>query len=79
MSTVTVKYKCACMDERTSVEVPERAPAVDVVMWLNDVVMPRVARDHRARNPRCRETTMQETLLPAPKGGHIGGAQEVER
>lgn len=62
------------MMERVDLQVPTRAPAVDVVMWLEDIVMPRVAKDHKIRSPLCCETTMKEILLPASSDGFIGGA-----
>lgn len=77
MSTVEVLYRCECMRKRASLQVPERAPALDVVMWIEDVAMPRVAADHRRRHPQCRETKMKETLFPAPPDGIIGGQRGV--
>lgn len=61
------------MIERVDLQVPSRAPAVDIVMWVEDVVMHAVAKDHKIRSPLCREKTMAEILLPAPPDGFIGG------
>lgn len=60
------------MAERVDLQVPSRSLAIDIVMWLEDIVMPRVIKDHRARSPLCQEKTMEEVLLPAPPDGHIG-------
>lgn len=68
---IGMRYKCVCMDERVDLQVPSRAPAVDIIMWLDDIIMPRVIKDHKARSPLCREKTMEEILLPAPDG-YIG-------
>ncbi len=77
MSTVGIKYKCRCMSERADLQVPERKLSVDVVLWLNDIVMPRVAADHRLRSPTCREKTLEECMLPAPPDKHIGSKEKT--
>lgn len=66
---VTVKYKCRCMVEEVALEAPARAPALDVVAWLVDIVTLRIARDHRRRSPACRATTMVAVKLPHSDAG----------
>lgn len=71
---VGILYRCECMKERVSLDVPERLPAVDILMWMNDIVVPRVVIDHiKHRTPGCQASTIAELLLPAPPDGIIGG------
>lgn len=74
MSHVTVFYKCVCMKTEVRLDVPERAPALDVVAWVEDVVVPRVADSHLVRGAHgCRESTMEYLKLPVPPSGLTGG------
>jgi len=75
MSAVGVRYKCVCMGEEVELQVPERKPVVDVVMWLEDVVTPRVAADHMARSPQCRSRVLEHIKLPVPPDGIVGGTE----
>lgn len=87
-----VRYRCngVCKADRT-VDVPDLARAVDLVFWIEKVVMPRVAVDHAKftgsgiageKGSRMRvinkcDGSKVDLLLPVPEGStHIG--QKVE-
>ena len=77
--TVGVRFRCECMTEEVEVRVPKRKVSTDVVYWLEEIAMPKVFADHRKRSPRCRETSLDELKIPAPKDGVIGsGDAEVD-
>ena len=63
---ITVKYRCHCMVEGTKarVKVPERKKSVDVVMYVQDIVMPRITVDHKFRSPWCNAEKIPELYLP---------------
>lgn len=53
MSEFTVFYNCkGCGIEKQPVNVPERAIAVDIALWMEQVKR-RVSEDHGIREPFC--------------------------
>ena len=73
---VEVGWKCACMATEAKALVPERLPAHNIVAWVQDVMAPRIAAEHRRLSPMCDETTMEFVKIPVPPSGVAGGAKE---
>ena len=74
-----VLYRCSCLTEDAKVEVPERRPAEDIVLWVEQVVGSRLGQDHTKRSPKCRETTMTYVKIPVddnPRGVGFGPQKE---
>ena len=62
-SSVTVLYTCAaCNLVDREVEVP--AKEVDIVKWLEHIVLPRVMVNHGAASPGCKPKTFTNLKLP---------------
>lgn len=70
-----ILYKCGhCTQEERAVRVPFRDGAQDVVEWMEEVVAPAIARDHRERSPLCMAAVMEYVKIPAPENApHVGG------
>lgn len=60
---INLTYKCACMSCDAIVDVPERPPGSDLMLWMG-VVTATIAMDHGTRSPRCRSTAMQYVKTP---------------
>lgn len=59
-----IRYKCLCMGAEAVVHVVERDPARDVVEWMEEIVQPSIAYDHRRRSPKCRRAKMEYAKIP---------------
>jgi hypothetical protein len=75
---ITVMFSCkGCGLDKRKVEVTARESAeVDVVNWLEEVVQPRVAEEHKRLSPHCPNPNC-DLLLPTPEGAEFLG-QQVE-
>jgi hypothetical protein len=62
----------------TDVPVPVVARTTeDVVVWLEQVAVPALARDHARRSPRCHVDKFADVKVPMPAGtSKIGGTVE---
>lgn len=54
-----VKFKCKVCGTEGNAEVPDRAQAVGVGLWLGDVVMRRVGDAHRKASNGCTAKTVE--------------------
>ncbi len=65
---ITVKYKCACMQDEGSFEMSSRSHTEDIGDFM-DRMGAVLARDHSKRNPLCRASKLDYVKLPANDGG----------
>ncbi len=74
---ITVLYSCKeCSIVDRKVQVPAREGAeVDVVEWMNEVVMPCLQLDHIELSPRCRARSLQMVKIPHPPEAEFVGQQ----
>lgn len=64
MTTVDVFYRCSCMTDEGSLEVPERLPTMELEEWL-DVVRTLLYRHHAPDHPSAEQKiTMTYVKLP---------------
>lgn len=71
--TIVCKYSCGlCGVHRAEVEVPVRTTE-DVRVWMDQVCIPAIVRDHEARSPGCHPDTLQELMIPTDGRQMIGG------
>jgi hypothetical protein len=70
VTTISCFYTCAeCRTVRQHVDVPERDPAThDIIAWLQQVAVPALVADHKARSPRCTPREFAEVGIPVPPG-----------
>ena len=73
---VEVKYRCDCMEARAIVKVPARSTVLQLMVWLDSVVVPRVAERHNTHFPNCPCKVFRELMLPVSKDGTTGVADE---
>lgn len=72
MASVVVQFKCACMDAEQPLSVPARLRATDVMFWMEDIVIPRVAKAHSIENPTCERTSLESLKIPRIEGKLAG-------
>jgi hypothetical protein len=77
LPTIDVLYTCDVCG-LTDIHVPVFARTTeDVVVWLEQVAAPALARDHGWRSPDCPVTSFTNVKVPIPAGTvKIGGAVE---
>lgn len=59
-----IMYKCTCMPAEREIDVTERPPGSDLIMWVECVVGGTISLDHQARNPACRNNIMEYVKIP---------------
>lgn len=68
-------YNCnVCGIKKQYVNVPSRKAEQDIVEWVELVIMPLFAADHRMRSPFCRATKL-DVGIPI-KGAKLGEEEE---
>lgn len=73
MTTITVLYTChGCGLTKVEVEVPVRPDTMDVVTWLQMVLGPPLAADHRRRSPLC-VSDKHDLMIPHNDRPYVGG------
>lgn len=77
MST-EIRYKCHCMKEEASIQVPSRnGEDEDIRNWMTLVVQPSIYLDHRKRNSTCNAQNMEYAKILLPEQfGFIGQADK---
>lgn len=74
ISGTEVKYKCACMAKEATVYVPYRNEGECVGHWVEYVMGPTLALDHRKQSPTCMRTEMEYAQIEAPESApYLGG------
>jgi len=75
IQTITVRYSCRdCGLIDVQVPVAVRG-AEDVGQWMDGVLLPALANDHRTRSPRCSPRTLANVKIPMPEGvSRVGDA-----
>lgn len=78
MGGVPVIYKCKCMKEEATVNVPFRRADEDIGKWVQGTMGMAIYLDHRTRSPNCRMTAMEYAKLPVPDNApYLGGEPKV--
>jgi hypothetical protein len=73
-----ITYKCRCMIEEVSIDIPSRGRSVELPDWIERVVKPELGRDHATRSPLCAATAVEYLKLPIPEDGRrIGDSREA--
>lgn len=73
--SVSIPYKCQCMNEEAVVLVPFRRKDENVIQWMDACVGPALSLDHRFRSPDCRSTKMEYAKIPLPENAPYLGAK----
>jgi hypothetical protein len=75
---VTCKYCCdGCGLVDVDVEVPARPSLMDVVEWVERVIVYCVAADHICRSPQCTSQEITQIKIPVPKGSPYIGSPSI--
>ena len=64
---IKVAYKCRCMQHEAEVEVPERPPGSDLMIWMG-VMRSTLGMDHAYRSPGCIATELEYAKIPVAEG-----------
>ena len=75
--TISIRYLCRCMKEEVTVEVAPRIESEDVIAWMHNVMSPRIAADHLARSPLCRQRTMTYVKIPFDDDTPVGSEKKL--
>lgn len=71
---LTVKYKCACMQDEGSLTMKARRHGEDIDDFMGRLQR-ELGRDHAARNPLCRADKVEFVKVPLDEeSGQVGGA-----
>ena len=73
--TIGLTYTCnECGLKDVTVQIVARTTE-DIVDWMQDVLIPKLAQDHWNRSPSCIATTLSQVKIPLAKneGSPIGG------
>ena len=74
--TIQVLYTCLpCGIIDAKVEVPARTTE-DVITWVEKIMGPAIAEDHRKRSPNCCPATLSNVKIPVTGATRIGGPTE---
>lgn len=65
-----IYYKCACIGQETSVDVPDRRPDTDIIDWMQ-FVQQCLGFDHSQMSPHCRAGQVEYAKIPM-EGAQIG-------
>lgn len=72
----TLHYKCTCMKEEVTFEMPARRFNEDVADFM-ERVQKWLGEDHSQRSPFCRATAVEYLKMPVPEDGRpIGSSPE---
>lgn len=63
-----IHYKCRCMKEEATIDVPDRRPGSDLMVWM-EAVQHCIYVDHKGLSPLCMTTAMQYAKIPFEEGG----------
>lgn len=66
-----VHYKCVCVADEVVIDVPDRVPGSDIIVWMGCVTQC-IGYDHSARSPRCLRDKMEYAKFAAPEGVELG-------
>lgn len=73
---ITIKYFCPICKTWNELEIPERNDGQDIVDFIENHVMPRVALAHLSKKPGCHKGRIDLMIPDSPKG--FGFAKPVE-
>lgn len=69
---IELRYKCTCFAEERPLMVRERAPAENVIDWMEAVVKPQLTEDHHRRSPLCQANAVEHLKIPVDDDMPIG-------
>jgi len=69
---IKIRYRCLECVTEADVECPERLKAVDIVYWMNRVVMPRLGSKHKEISPDCNANHF-DVMIPFGDGIQVLG------
>lgn len=73
VNVIVCMYSChLCGVHRVAVNVPVRT-SEDVNVWMDDVAIPALVRDHESRSPGCKPSTFSEVMIPMTGRAKVGG------
>jgi hypothetical protein len=61
-----IRYKCKCMKDEATLNVPDRRQNADLGDWMN-MLSVCISTDHRALSPLCMRTEMEYAKIPMPE------------
>lgn len=65
---IACRFSCdRCKLRDVICPVEARAKSMDVISWMNDVVLPTVGRRHHELSPHCRTKQLQDLKIPFDK------------
>lgn len=77
MSGVEVRYKCICIGDEASLEVPYRRADEDLNEWMETIVGSACYLDHRRRSPLCQAKNMEYMKINSPENAPFVGGLPV--
>lgn len=70
---LTCYYSCKlCGVTKKSIEIPERLLDQDIVDWIENIVAKTIAKEHRMLFLFCRNTKIDELMIPTMSSKGIG-------